>query len=98
MQDDTTQQFALNLAFEIKNIFKTEWENDWENDVFLGDLCSILWLYEEQYICCKRAYDKLTDPPAALLLLLAGCHSAPGTPPITEEESESYLKKAIEKK
>lgn len=97
MQDDVTQQFALKLAFEIKNHFKNEWENDWKNDVFLGDLCSILWLYEEQYTCYKRAYDKLTDPPAALLLLLAGCNSAPGIPPITEKESEFFLRKAAEK-
>lgn len=98
MYNDTNQDFGLKLAFEIKNHFDNQWKKDWKNDVFLGDLCSFLCLYDERYICYKRAYDKLTDPPAALLLLLAGCHSAPGTPPITEEEAESYLKKSADKK
>lgn len=98
MRNDANQQFGLKLAFEIKNQFKSEWEEDWKNDVFLGDLCSILWLYDEQYNCYKEAYDKLSDPPASLLLLLAGCQNAPGTPPITEEEAESYLKKSVAKK
>lgn len=46
----------------------------------------------------KKAYDKLSDPPAELLLLLSNCNSAPGIPPITDKESEVYLKKAANKK
>lgn len=98
MQDDTNQQFALKLILEAKQHFENEWEKDWKNDVFLGQLCSFLWLYDERYVWYKRAYDKLVNPPAELFLLLSGCNSAPGTPPITDDESESYLKKAIEKK
>ncbi len=95
--NDENQQFALKLAVEIRKHFIGKWEEDWKNDIFLGDLYSILWLYDEQYDCYKRAYDKLADPPAALLLLLAGCQNAPD-PPITEEEAESYLRKSAEKK
>jgi len=98
MQNDSNQQFGLKLVFEIKSHFKSEWEGDWKNDVFLGDLCSFLCFYDEQYVFYKTAYDKLTDPPASLLLLLAGCQNAPGIPPITEEEAESYLRKAAKKK
>lgn len=98
IQDDEKQQYALKLAFEIKDHFEKEWESDWKNDVFLGGLCEMLWLYDERYLCYKRAYDKLKDPPAELLLLLSNCNSAPGTPPITDEESEFYLRKALEKK
>lgn len=98
MQDDAIQQFALSLALEIKEHFKNLWEEDWKNDIFLGNLCSILWLYSEQYICYKRAYDKLKDPPDSLLLLLAGCNFAPDVPPISEQKSEEYLMKALEKK
>lgn len=98
IQDDKKQQYALKLAFEVKDHFKKEWESDWKNDVFLGGLCEKLWLYDERYLCYKRAYDKLKDPPTELLLLLSNCNSAPGTPPVTDEESEHYLKKALEKK
>ncbi len=98
IQDDEKQQYALKLAFEIKDFFKEDWESDWKNDVFLGGLCVMLWLYDERYIYYKKAYDKLEDPPAELLLLLSDCNSAPGSPPITDEESEFYLRKALEKK
>ena len=95
--DDENQQFALKLALEIKDHFSDLWNNDWKNDVFLGDLYSVLCDYNKEYLCYKRAYDKLKDPPAALLLLLAGCKNSPDSPPITEEESEQYLKKSVEK-
>jgi hypothetical protein len=98
LQDDEKQQYALKLAFEIKNHFKKEWESDWKNEVFLGGLCEMVWLYDERYFCYKRAYDKLNDPPAELLFLLSDCDSAPGTPPITHQEADLYLKKSIEKK
>lgn len=98
IQDDDKQQYALKLAFEIKDHFKKEWESDWKNEVFLGGLCVMLWLYDERYFCYKRAYDKLDDPPAELLYLLSGCDGAPGTPPITHQEAELYLKKSMEKK
>lgn len=98
IQDDEKQQYALKLAFKIKDHFKTEWESDWKNDVFLGGLCVMLWRYNERYLCYKRAYDKLNDPPAELLFLLSDCNSAPGAPPITDKEAELYLKKSMEKK
>lgn len=98
IQENERQQYALKLAFEIKDLFKEEWESDWKNDVFMGHLCDMLWLYDERYVCYKRAYDKLEDPPAELFLLLSSCNSAPVTPPITDEESEFYLRKALERK
>lgn len=96
--DDEKQQYALQLAYEIKDFFNKDWENDWKNDVLLGDLCETLWLYNERYFFYKKAYDKLKDPPEELLLLLSNCNSAPGKPPITDEESEFYLKKALKKR
>lgn len=98
IQDDKKQQYALKLAFEIKGHFQKDWESDWKNDVFLGGLCEMLWLYDERYFYYKKAYDKLKDPPGELLLLLSNCNSAPGTPPITNEQAELYLMKALEKK
>lgn len=98
MHNEENQQYGLKLIFEIKSHFVFEWEKDWKNDIFLGDICSFLCLYDEQYISYKSAYDKLIEPPASLLLLLAGCRNAPGNPPITEEEAEFYLRRAAEKK
>ncbi len=96
MQDDQIQQFALNLAFETRNYFRNQWEIDWKNDVFLGHLCCVLWRYKDQYICYKKAYDKLTDPPESILLLLAGCDNIPSI--LNHQKIEKYLKSALEKK
>nr|MBA3284904.1 hypothetical protein [Nitrosopumilus sp.] len=98
IQDDDNQQYSLKLAFEIKKHFENDWENDWKNYVFLGGLCEMLWLYDEGYLYYMKAYNKLKDPPQELLLLLSNCNSAPGTPPITDEKAEFYLRKALEKK
>lgn len=97
-RDDHIPEFAVQLLFSIRDKYITEWNNDWKNDVFLGQLCGLTWRYNEEYVCHKRAYNKLKDPPDSLLLLLAGCSGAPGTPPISDQESEIYLKRAIEKK
>jgi hypothetical protein len=96
-QNGESQQFALKLILEAKEYFKQEWIRDWKNDVFLGDLCSYLCLYDQQYFYYKKAYEKLSDPPAALLLRLSSCDTTPDIPPITEQEAEYYLKKAAEK-
>ena len=98
IRDDEKQKYALRLAFEIRDHFKEDWDRDWKNEVFLGVLCEMLCLYNERYLCFKRAYDKLENPPAELLLRLSGCNSTPDNPPITDEESEFYLKKAMEKR
>ncbi len=97
IQDDEKQQYALRLAYEIKDHFSDTWEKDWKNEIFLGDLCVMLWLYDERYECYKKAYDKLKDPPEELLLLLSNCNRAPGNPPISNEESEFYLREALKK-
>lgn len=96
--DDDKQQYALKLIFQLKKHFNNEWENDWKNEVYLGKMCALLWLYDERYQSYKRAYDKLKDPPAELLYLLSCCNSAPGKPPISNAESEHYLRRALEKK
>ena len=96
--DDDFREFAVNLAFAIRKNHRDLWDLDWKNDIFLGSLCCLTWRYNERYKAYKRAYDKLKDPPDSLLLLLAGCNSAPGTPPISDQESEKYLRRAVEKK
>lgn len=92
------QEYALDLGFQIKKFFPKKWVTDWKNEAFLGNMCAILWRYDDQYNCFKRALELVKDPPESLLLLLAGCINSPGDPPISDAESECYLLKAIEKK
>jgi hypothetical protein len=96
--DGTIQEFSVAMLFSIRKAFPEEWDKDWKNDVFLGQLCGLVWKYEEQYQFYKRAYEKLLDPPDCLLLLLADCNSMPGRPCISDEESEEFVKMAIKKK
>lgn len=92
------QDFSIKLFFVIRDHFAKKWDTDWKNDAFLGQLCGLTWRYDESYECYKKAYDKLKDPPDFLLLLLSGCNSAPGIPPISDGESEMFLKGALAKK
>ena len=46
IRDGEKQEYALELAFAIKDRFTKEWESDWKNEVFLGGLCVMLWLYD----------------------------------------------------
>jgi hypothetical protein len=92
------EEFSVSLFFAIREKFLSDWDKDWKNDVFLGQLCRNTWRDEDGYVCYKRAYDKLDDPPHALLLLLAGCNSMPGTPCLTKEEAFEFLQHAIKKK
>ncbi len=96
--DDDIQDFAVRLFFLIRDEYQSNWNDDWKNNVLLGELCGLTWRYNERYECYKTAYEQVVDPSDALLLLLAGCNSTPGIPPISDKEAEEFLKKAIEKK
>lgn len=97
-QDDECQDAAVRLFISIRDHFSEAWNADWKNDVLLGQLCGLTWRYNERYDCYKRAYNRLDDPPEYLLLLLSGCNNAPGIPPMTDQDSEMYLKQALDKK
>lgn len=98
LDNDDILDFVIRLLLEIKKDYPEEWSSDWKNDVFLGKIFSYIWRYQEAYDQYKIAFEKLRDPPDSLLLLLAGCKNTPSPPPITNEESEKYLLKAIRKK
>ncbi len=93
-EDDTIQRFTLNLVLEAKEHFGGRWKRNWKNEVFLGHLYFRLWLYDEQYNCYKKAYDMLSEPPEALILLLAGCDDSTSLDKIT---AENLLFEAVEK-
>ena len=96
-EDDTLKKYAIKFMRKIKDHFKKEWDADWKNDAYLGVWCSYLFMWDESYQLFKKAYDNLDDPPASLLLRLAQCASAPGTPPIDFLEEERLSKAALEK-
>ena len=96
-RNNDNQQFGLKLLVEISQHFSNEWNSDWKNNVFLGDMYKLLYFDEDAYICCKKAYSSLADPPESLLLRLADCYFN-FDPLISETEYEFYVKKAIEKK
>jgi len=96
--EDDYLDLSIRLFFFIRDNFLEEWNTDWKNDAFLGQLCGLTWRYSQRFDCYKRAYDKLSDPPDSLLLLISGSNSTPDAPPISDQESEMYLKRALAKK
>lgn len=88
--------YAAQLLQELRKVHSKEWTQDWRNDVFLGDICYMAMKGEERYEAYKRAYNKVIHPPPALLISLAGCYTLL-EPPITLDEAEELVKKALEK-
>lgn len=89
--DDDLREFAVELINEIRKTFPEDWNRDWRNDIFLGDAFYLTMKYEERYESYKRAFDKISPAPPALLVSMAGCYTIPGFPvkiPITIEEAE----------
>lgn len=96
-EDDTLKIYAIRLMRKIREHFDKEWDADWKNDAYLGAWCNYLSMWDESYKNLKKAYDKIKDPPAKLLIRLAQCASVPGIPPIDLKEEERLSKAALEK-
>lgn len=94
-RDDDLRDYATELLERIRQSYPKEWSEDWKNDVFLGDAFYMTMKYDERHEAYKRAYEKLIDPPPALLISLASCYLSPGSP-ITLEQAENLAKKALE--
>jgi hypothetical protein len=95
-RNDNLRDYATELLQEIREIHFEEWSSDWKNDVFLGDACYITMKYNERYEAYQRAYKKASPPPPYLLISLASCYHSP-EPPITLDDAENLVKKALEK-
>jgi hypothetical protein len=95
-REDDISDYAVQLLQELRKIHSKEWEQDWRNDVFFGDICYMALRDEERYEAYKRAYDKAAPPPSSLLISLARCYTL-WEPPITLDEAEELVKKALEK-
>lgn len=92
---DLLKEYAADLLLTTRKKFPNEWSRDWKHDVLLGLFCELIWRYEERYKAYMRAYSKVSDPPASLLVLLSRCRSVPGTPLLTEEEEEKFLRMSL---
>lgn len=93
--DEDLQEYATNLLEWLREKHSEEWNSNWKYDAFLGYAYDITLKYDERFNAYKRAYDKVYPKPPQLLIAMARCCSAPGKPPITEEEAISLTKEAI---
>lgn len=95
--DEVLQDCAVKLLEELRKKFPEKWNSSWKYDAFLGYACHVVLKYEEQYVAYQRAFEKISPPPPQLLIAMARCCSAPGVPPITEEEAIALVKQALSK-
>lgn len=93
--DSDLQKYALQLFNSIREIYSEKWNKNWEYDALLGLANYITLNYHERFEAYKRAFDKAQDPPPRLLIELARCCVCPGPPPISYEEAESLVVKAL---
>lgn len=95
--DEALQTYATNLLEELRKKYPRQWNSSWKFDAFLGYAYHIILKYDERYLAYKRALKKITPAPPQLLIAMARCCFAPGTPPITEEEAITLVKQAVSK-
>lgn len=96
--DDELQGYSANFLEEIRRLHPNEWNSSWKFDAFLGYVYHIILKYDESFLAYKRAFEKVSPPPPQLLIAMARCCRAPGTPPITEDESIELVKQALSDK
>jgi hypothetical protein len=88
---DPWRHYAIELLYSIKDQFSKEWGSSWRYDAYLGKACSFANRYDEKYEAYKQALTKISPAPPELLVALASCNSAPGIPPISDEETVKIL-------
>jgi cytochrome c-type biogenesis protein CcmH/NrfG len=93
--DENVQNYAVNLLYTLRDKYPNEWNASWTFDSFLGNACNITLRYDERYEAYKRASEKISPIPPSLMVLLARCYICPGEPPISQEETENLLRKAL---
>jgi hypothetical protein len=97
--DPDIQGYGIKLFLAIRDHFSSQWHKDWKNDIFLGGLCGMVWLYSQEYEYYRQVYERLQDPPEAVLLRVAGfLNQPPGEVCISEEEAVNLVRRALEKK
>ena len=95
---DPLRQYAIELLYAIQKHYPSEWNTSWQHDAYLGDLCAFAYRYNEKYEAYRQAMTKVSPTPPELLVAFARCNSAPGTPPVSENESLKILIEVARKK
>lgn len=93
--DEDLQEYATNFLEELRKKDPKKWKSSWKYDALLGYAYHIILKYDERYAAYKRAFEKINPPPPQLLIAMARCCWAPGSPPITEDEAISLVKQAL---
>ncbi|GAB4227320.1 MAG: hypothetical protein Tsb0021_04070 [Chlamydiales bacterium] len=98
-RNDETLNYVVDLLFSVRNRHQKNWNEDWKNDIFLSDLCAIVWRYKESYEVLASAYQRIKDPSAAFLYEFAKCtRNPPEAKFMSEEEAEELLQESLNKK
>jgi tetratricopeptide (TPR) repeat protein len=95
--NENLQEYAVKLLYEIRDVYREDWNNSWEYDAFLGTACYITRKYEERYEFYKRALEKTNNPPPGLLLEFARCCICPGPPPISYDDAITLVMIVLKK-
>lgn len=95
---DPWRHYAIELLYSIRDQFSKEWSLSWRYDAYLGDACAFANRYDERYNAYQQAMTKVSPIPPELLVALASCNSAPGKPPVSEEEAVKILTEVAHKK
>lgn len=94
--EESLQKYATEILEAMRNKYPEKWNSSWRFDALLGYAYDIILNYDERYIAYKRALDKTTSAPPQLLIAIARCCIAPGTPPVSEDEAILFAKEAIQ--
>jgi hypothetical protein len=95
---DPWRHYAIEFLYAIRDQFSNEWSSSWRYDAYLGNACAFASRYDERYKAYRHAMTKISPAPPELLVVLASCNSAPGKPPISEEEAVRILIEVAHKK
>jgi hypothetical protein len=95
---DPWQHYAIELLYAIRDQYPKEWSLSWRYDAYLGNACVFARRYVERYKAYRQAMTKVSPTPPELLVALASCNSAPGKPPMSQQEAINILTKIAHKK
>jgi len=94
--DEDLYNYAIELLEQLRKECPERWNSDWHYDGMLGHVCQIVLDCDRRYAAYSRAMRKVHPAPPELLVAMSACSSAPGKPPMTEEESIALLKQAVQ--